>query len=98
MTSAAEQTTKVIEDVKPIASSAVETISNLDPTLIVEAAAALFLAYLLLPPVWSAVSFNLRGYKGELRLILTLSTCRVSYECQSQTCESNLQTTVLLQK
>jgi len=62
----------VIEDVKPLASSAVETISNSDPTLIVEAAAALFLAYLLIPPVWSAISFNLRGYKGKQCLILSL--------------------------
>lgn len=66
VTSAAEQTTKVIEDVKPIASSTVETIVSSDPALIVEGAAALFLAYLLLPRVWSALSFNLRGYKGGL--------------------------------
>lgn len=80
VTSAAEQTTKVIEDVKPIASSAVETISNLDPTLIVEAAAALFLAYLLIPPVWSAVSFNLRGYKGGLTPAQTLDLmCTQNY-------------------
>ncbi|KAJ8452216.1 hypothetical protein Cgig2_006021 [Carnegiea gigantea] len=80
VTSAAEQTTKVIEDVKPIASSAVETISNLDPTLIVEAAAALFLAYLLIPPVWSAISFNLRGYKGGLTPAQTLDLmCTQNY-------------------
>jgi hypothetical protein len=27
-------------------------------------AGALFVAYLLFPPIWSAISFNFRGYKG----------------------------------
>ncbi|CAO2837141.1 unnamed protein product [Amaranthus hypochondriacus] len=72
VTSAAEQTTKVIEDVTPIASSTVETITSSDPVLIVEGAAALFLAYLLLPRVWSIVSFNLRGYQGALTPAQTL--------------------------
>ncbi|KAH7858090.1 hypothetical protein Vadar_019866 [Vaccinium darrowii] len=63
---AAQQTTKVIEGAKPIASSTVETISSADPVTIVGAGGALFLAYLLFPPLWSAVSFNLRGYKGDL--------------------------------
>lgn len=80
VTSAAEQTTKVIEDVKPIASSTVETISNSDPALLVEGAAALFLAYLLLPRVWSVVSFNLRGYKGGLTPAQTLDMmCTQNY-------------------
>ncbi|XP_027122838.1 calcium sensing receptor, chloroplastic isoform X2 [Coffea arabica] len=60
----AQQTTKVIEDAKPVASSAVETILSADPITIVGAGGALFFAYLLLPPVFSAISFSLRGYKG----------------------------------
>ncbi|XP_020090059.1 calcium sensing receptor, chloroplastic [Ananas comosus] len=63
---AAKQSTKVIEGAKPIASATVETIASSDPSVIVVSAGALFLAYLLLPPIWSAVSFNLRGYKGDL--------------------------------
>ncbi|KAE9464011.1 hypothetical protein C3L33_04183, partial [Rhododendron williamsianum] len=61
---AAQQTTKVIEAAKPIASSTVETISSTDPVTIVGAGGALFLVYLLFPPIWSAVSFSLRGYKA----------------------------------
>ncbi|KAI4335840.1 hypothetical protein L6164_014446 [Bauhinia variegata] len=77
---AAQQTTKVIEDVKPIASSTLETISSADPTVIATTAGALFLAYLLLPPVWSVLSFNLRGYKGELTPAQTLDLlCTQNY-------------------
>lgn len=32
--------------------------------MIAGTAGALFLTYLLLPPIWSALSFSLRGYKG----------------------------------
>lgn len=63
---AAQQTSKVIEEAKPIASSTVETISSADPVVIVGTAGAVFLAYLLFPPIWSTISFGLRGYKGEL--------------------------------
>ncbi|KAK9278578.1 hypothetical protein L1049_028150 [Liquidambar formosana] len=63
---AAQQTTKVIEEAKPIASSTVETISSADPVVVVGTAGVLFLAYLLFPPIWSAISFSLRGYQGEL--------------------------------
>ncbi|CAJ1944294.1 unnamed protein product [Sphenostylis stenocarpa] len=63
---AAQQTTKVIDVAKPIASSTVETISSSDPTVIAGTAGALFVAYLLIPPIWSVISFNLRGYKGDL--------------------------------
>ncbi|KAK7330227.1 hypothetical protein VNO77_24415 [Canavalia gladiata] len=63
---AAQQTTKVIDVAKPIASSTVETISSSDPIVIAGTAGALFIAYLLFPPIWSAISFNLRGYKGDL--------------------------------
>ncbi|GFZ07656.1 calcium sensing receptor [Actinidia rufa] len=69
---AAQQTTKVIEGAKPIASSTVETISSADPVSVVAAGGALFVAYLLLPPIWSVVSFSLRGYKGELTPAQTL--------------------------
>ncbi|XP_008244069.1 PREDICTED: calcium sensing receptor, chloroplastic [Prunus mume] len=63
---AAGQTTKVIEEAKPIASSTIQTISSADPIVIAGSAGALFLTYLLLPPIWSALSFSLRGYKGSL--------------------------------
>ncbi|CAL5374386.1 unnamed protein product [Camellia sinensis] len=63
---AAQQTTKVIEVAKPIASSTVETISSADPVSIIAAGGVLVLVYLLFPPIWSAISFSLRGYKGEL--------------------------------
>jgi hypothetical protein len=42
----------------------VETITSLAPGDYVVAAGAAFLAYLLVPPVWSLISFTLRGYKG----------------------------------
>ncbi|CAK7323159.1 unnamed protein product [Dovyalis caffra] len=70
--SAAQQITKVIEEVKPVASSTVETITSADPVVIVGTGGAVFLVYLLFPPVWSAISFNLRGYKGELTPAQTL--------------------------
>ncbi|CAL0325748.1 unnamed protein product [Lupinus luteus] len=69
---AAEQTTKVIEVAKPIASTTVETLSSSDPTVIAGTAGALFIAYLLFPPIWSAISFNFRGYKGDLTAAQTL--------------------------
>ncbi|KAL2462066.1 Calcium sensing receptor [Abeliophyllum distichum] len=69
---AAQQTTKVIYEAKPIASSTVETISSADPVVIVETGGALFLAYLLLPPIFSAISFGFRGYKGYLTPAQTL--------------------------
>lgn len=69
---AIQQTPKVIEGAKPIASATVETITSSDPSVIVVSAGALFLAYLLLPPVWSVISFNLRGYQGNLSAPQTL--------------------------
>jgi hypothetical protein len=44
----------------------VETIGSLGSADYVVAAGAAFLAYLLLPPAWSLLSFGLRGYKGDL--------------------------------
>ncbi|XP_074317103.1 calcium sensing receptor, chloroplastic [Silene latifolia] len=80
VTSAAEQTSKVIEDVRPLASSTVETITNSDPALIAEIGAGLFLAYLLFPSVWSAITFNFRGYKGGLTPAQTLDMmCTQNY-------------------
>lgn len=67
MADAAQQTTKVIDVAKPIASSTVETLSSSDPTVIAGTAGALFVAYLLIPPIWSVISSNLRGYKGTLK-------------------------------
>ncbi|KAH9622082.1 hypothetical protein KSS87_005270 [Heliosperma pusillum] len=73
VTSAAEQTSKVIDDVRPIASSTVETITNSDPALIVNTAAGLFLAYLLLPSVCL-------HYSGELTPAQTLDMlCSQNY-------------------
>lgn len=66
ITGAAEQTTKVIEGVKPIASTTVDTLLSSDPRTIVVTAGALVLSYLLLPPLWSLISSNLRGYKGNV--------------------------------
>ncbi|KAG9448704.1 hypothetical protein H6P81_008669 [Aristolochia fimbriata] len=63
---AAQQAPKVIQDVKPIASSTLETITSSDPQTIAVTAGAVVLAYFLFPPVWSVISFNLRGYKGNL--------------------------------
>ncbi|EOY22243.1 Calcium sensing receptor [Theobroma cacao] len=63
---AAKQTTKVIDAAKPLASSTFETITSSDPITIVGTAGALFVAYLLFPPIWSAISYGLRGYKGDL--------------------------------
>ncbi|KAJ0960211.1 hypothetical protein J5N97_001970 [Dioscorea zingiberensis] len=68
----AQQTGKVVEGAKPIASAAVETISSTDPSVIVVSAGSLFLAYLILPPIWSVVSSNFRGYKGNLTPAQTL--------------------------
>ncbi|XP_045832499.1 calcium sensing receptor, chloroplastic isoform X1 [Trifolium pratense] len=61
---AAQQTSQAIEGAKPIASSTIETISTSDPTVIAGSSGALYVAYLLFPPIWSAISFNFRGYKG----------------------------------
>ena len=64
VTDAAKQTTTVIEGAKPIASSTIETISSSDPIVIAASSGALLLAYALFPAVFSALSFNFRGYKG----------------------------------
>lgn len=63
---AAQQTTKIIEGAKPLASATMEKITSSSPTVVVVTAGALFVGYLLLPPIWSTISFNFRGYKGEL--------------------------------
>jgi hypothetical protein len=62
----------VIEGAKPIASATVDTITSSDPSVVVVSAGALFLAYLLLPPIWSLISFNFRGYKGISNLFIGL--------------------------
>lgn len=72
VTDVAQQTTKVIEEAKPVATSTLETISSADPVVVVGAGGALFIAYFLLPPVLSAISFNFRGYKGNLTPAQTL--------------------------
>ncbi|XP_078443424.1 calcium sensing receptor [Wolffia australiana] len=72
VSAAAKRTTTVIEGAKPIASSTMETISSSDPSVIAASAGALVLAYLLLPPVFSAISFNFRGYRGSLSPAQTL--------------------------
>ncbi|KAG6411166.1 hypothetical protein SASPL_129242 [Salvia splendens] len=69
---AAQQTTKVIDEAKPIATSTVQTISAAEPVVILATGGALVIAYFLLPPILSAISFNLRGYKGFLSPAQTL--------------------------
>lgn len=69
---AAQQTSKVIEIAKPIASSTFGAITSSDPSVIATSAGALFLAYLLFPSLWSILSFNFRGYKGDLSPAQTL--------------------------
>ncbi|XP_050237330.1 calcium sensing receptor, chloroplastic [Mercurialis annua] len=77
---AAQQTSNVIVGMKPVASSTVESILSAEPVVIVGTAGAIFLGYLLLPPVLSAISFNLRGYKGELTPAQTLDAiCTKNY-------------------
>ncbi|KAL7153037.1 hypothetical protein ABFS83_04G138200 [Erythranthe nasuta] len=66
MADAAQQTTKVIDEAKPLATSTVETISSAEPVVILATGGALVVAYLLLPPILSAISFNLRGFQGQL--------------------------------
>lgn len=66
---AAQQTTKVIDEAKPIATSTVQTISSAEPAVILATGGALVIAYLLLPPVLSVISFNLRGYQGNLPIL-----------------------------
>ncbi|KAE8686234.1 putative NB-ARC domain-containing disease resistance protein [Hibiscus syriacus] len=66
LATAAKQTTEVIDVAKPLASSTFETITSAEPLTIVGSASALFVAYLLLPPIWSFISYSLRGYKGDL--------------------------------
>ncbi|XP_074581195.1 calcium sensing receptor, chloroplastic [Curcuma longa] len=65
---AAQQTTKIIEAAKPIASATAEKITSSDPSTLVVTAGALFVGYLLFPPIWSA----LRGYQGSLSAPQTL--------------------------
>ncbi|KAF5184290.1 calcium sensing receptor protein, partial [Thalictrum thalictroides] len=57
---------------KPVAVSALETILKAEPILIMETSAGLLVTYVLLPLIWSAISFNFRGYKGKLSPAHTL--------------------------
>lgn len=63
---AAQQGGKVVDAAKPVASAAAETIVSFGAADYVVAAGAALLAYLLLPPALSLVSYSLRGYKGDL--------------------------------
>lgn len=72
---AAQQTTKVINEAQPIATSTVKTISSAEPVVILGAGGAFVIAYLLLPPIVSAISFNLRGYQGKSPLSLIKLKC-----------------------
>ncbi|KAJ4973328.1 hypothetical protein NE237_006502 [Protea cynaroides] len=68
----AQQSTKLIAEAQPIASSTVDTVLSTDPVTLATTAGVLFLAYLLLPSIWSTISYGLRGYKGELTPAQTL--------------------------
>eukprot|EP00250_Pteridium_aquilinum_P013853 c21612_g1_i1 orf=470-1774(-) len=63
---AAEQTAKVIEGAKPVASSTLESIISADPLFIAGGAGALLLLYLLTPSLLSSAAYAARGYKGDL--------------------------------
>ncbi|XP_073035150.1 calcium sensing receptor, chloroplastic [Primulina eburnea] len=69
---AAQQTTQVIVKAKPVAVSTAETILSAEPSVILGTGGALVLAYFLLPPVFSAISFKFRGYQGDLTPAQTL--------------------------
>ncbi|WOL12123.1 hypothetical protein Cni_G20888 [Canna indica] len=69
---ATQQATKIVEGAKPLVSATAEKITSSDPSVVVITAGALFLGYLLLPPVWSVISYNFRGYKGNLSPAQTL--------------------------
>ncbi|CAN1159143.1 Calcium sensing receptor, chloroplastic [Linum perenne] len=62
----AQQSSKVIEGAKPIASSTLDTLSSTDPLVLFIAFDLATFAFFLLPSVWSAVSYKLRGYKGDI--------------------------------
>ncbi|CAN0902490.1 Calcium sensing receptor, chloroplastic [Linum grandiflorum] len=62
----AQESGKVIEGAKPIASSTFDTILTSDPIVLAIAVEVGFFVYFLLPPVWSVLSFFLRGYQGDL--------------------------------
>lgn len=63
---AAEQTAKVIEGAKPVASSTFESIISADPLFIAGGVGALLLLYLLTPSLLSSIAYAARGYKGDL--------------------------------
>lgn len=63
---AAEQTAKVIEGAKPVASSTLESIVSADPLFLAGGAGVLLLLYLLAPSLLSSVAYAARGYKGDL--------------------------------
>ncbi|KAL5725983.1 hypothetical protein ACHQM5_009058 [Ranunculus cassubicifolius] len=63
---------EVLIGAKPIVVAALEIISRAEPVVIVEASGGLLVTYLFLPPIWSALTFNLRGYKGKLTPAQTL--------------------------
>ena len=64
---AAEQTAKVIESAKPVASSTVDSIVSADPLFLAAGAVVVTLFYLLTPPLFSSISYSLRGYRGNLK-------------------------------
>lgn len=63
---AAEQTVKVIQGAKPVASSTLDSIISADPLFIAGGAGALLLLYLLTPSLFSSIAYAARGYKGDL--------------------------------
>lgn len=63
---AAEQTAKVIEGVKPIASDTFVLLQGLDPLLLFGGAGAFVVLYFLAPSLLSSVAYAARGYKGDL--------------------------------
>ncbi|CAH9061044.1 unnamed protein product [Cuscuta epithymum] len=72
LANAVQQTSVVIQGAIPIASSIVQSILSTEPALIAETGGALFVSYILVPPIFSTISFGLRGYKGDLTPAQTL--------------------------
>lgn len=63
---AAEQTTKVIEGAKPIASDTLNYVVGADPLFLAGGLGALILIYFLAPSIFSSLAYAARGYKGNL--------------------------------
>ncbi|KAG0614768.1 hypothetical protein M758_6G202300 [Ceratodon purpureus] len=69
---AAGQAEKYIEGAQPSISSTVENVLSSDPLVLATGAGALLVLYFLAPPLFSSVSYAVRGFKGELTALKAL--------------------------